>query len=115
MSNICNCPKPPGGQVVCENNQLALCIIENGEVILRCMNPPQNRFYQQYNSLNLVNWTLESITSQHRELEQYVEIQELNMLKTGYFEDFRKKVNFTLTRRLLMAIFEVENDSNYFR
>src|ERR1700756_5052230 len=40
MSSICNCPNPPGGQVKCGPNQMAVCRVENGVAIAECIDAP---------------------------------------------------------------------------
>lgn len=37
--NICQCPNPPGGQVVCEAHQIAICRVKNGVIESQCMTP----------------------------------------------------------------------------
>ena len=37
-SNVCGCPNPPGGQVVCEASQAAACIVDaNGHLLGTCV------------------------------------------------------------------------------
>lgn len=38
--NNCKCPKPPGGETICEANQIAICRIRNGEIEALCITPP---------------------------------------------------------------------------
>ncbi len=38
--NICKCPRPPGGTATCEQNQLAICRIVDGQPVAECINPP---------------------------------------------------------------------------
>jgi hypothetical protein len=40
--NVCDCQSPPGGTVRCEQGQVAICRIRNGQVIAECKTPPRN-------------------------------------------------------------------------
>jgi hypothetical protein len=37
QANVCNCPKPPGGEAHCEPNQVAFCSVRNGQSVARCI------------------------------------------------------------------------------
>jgi hypothetical protein len=38
--NICICPNPPGGSATCEERQLAICRIVDGQPVTECISPP---------------------------------------------------------------------------
>lgn len=40
--NVCKCPNPPGGQIICGPNQLAICRINNGKIESECVDPPRD-------------------------------------------------------------------------
>ena len=100
MSNICKCPNPPGGEVVCEQHQLAVCRVRDGEVISQCLNPPSALSIasdEETNRLQLANWVLAVVTNEPREdLETLGEI-DTEILRRGSFHDARtgEKVSFT--------------------
>ena len=39
-SNTCDCPKPPGGTVQCNEDQIAICRVKNGVPQMACISPP---------------------------------------------------------------------------
>jgi hypothetical protein len=41
MANFCDCPRPPGGRVYCEDRQIAFCRVFNGETVSGCVSPPE--------------------------------------------------------------------------
>lgn len=109
MANRCNCPTPPGGVVICEGNQMALCIIQDGQAIQRCINPPQNRYYREYSALEIVNWAIEKITNEKRILTEEVEQSYLDMLKGGAYEVYNYRVTFSLPPKILRALDDLDN------
>jgi hypothetical protein len=40
--NSCDCPTPPGGQIKCEDNQVAICRVKDGKVYGQCKTPPSS-------------------------------------------------------------------------
>lgn len=69
MSNICRCPKPPGGSVRCNDDQLAVCGYENGEIVSGCFDRPEHLLLiknEDEKNLALANWTLSRITGVSR-------------------------------------------------
>ena len=107
MSNRCNCPNPPGGVVICENNQMALCVIQHGEIIQRCINPPQ-----QGTPVEIVNWTLVKIMSEKRALSKPVEQYLVTMLKSGSYRSDKRNVTFSLPPIIQNAVEELDNTNN---
>jgi hypothetical protein len=62
MSKTCQCPKPPGGQVTCDDGQMAVCSVDsNGAVDAACYTPPS-----QVSRLELENWALAIVTGEIR-------------------------------------------------
>src|SRR5262245_28442123 len=41
MGNSCDCPKPPGGRVVCNDTQLAICRVKDGVPEMQCVDLPK--------------------------------------------------------------------------
>jgi hypothetical protein len=38
--NRCDCPQPPGGRANCQDDQVAVCVVENGQAVTYCVDPP---------------------------------------------------------------------------
>lgn len=103
-NNICNCPNPPGGQVVCEPHQMAVCIVRNGQARQQCLDPIRTR-----DSATLVNWVLEEITENRRNPHSRIDRHELEILEDGFFNRYDSKVTFKLPQRIVDAIEEIKN------
>src|SRR5688572_19629807 len=102
MSNTCHCPTPPGGQVVCETHQLAVCIIEDGQARMQCLDPIKTD-----NSLTLVNWALSQITGEVRAQFSIIDNRETSLLAQGRYWVLNKEVTFSLPPKLKDAVQEV--------
>lgn len=102
MSNTCECPKPPGGRVFCESNQMALCIVKNGEVTQRCLNPDNTSNHRE-----LVIWAISKITDSTRTSDIAFERKELKMLLGGSYDNSEFRATFSLPPRVLIAVQEL--------
>jgi len=40
MANSCECPTPPGGLVVCSDDQIAFCRVSDGQTVSGCISTP---------------------------------------------------------------------------
>lgn len=79
VKNVCSCPNPPGGTVTCEPDQMAICIVLDGEARRECQDPPLGSSHAE-----LVDWAVQQVTEgrvsfQTREAD-------LLMLTSGSFE-----------------------------
>lgn len=88
MSNVCKCPKPPGGQVSCSHDQLAVCGYRDGEIVSGCFDRPAHvGFVLDKNERNLVvaNWVVSMISDTAREEHDPIDSDVLAMLASGQF------------------------------
>jgi hypothetical protein len=86
MSKICPCPNPPGGHIVCEDNQFGMCSYQSGKQIGGCKDIPSaiaKIMNTADRNLALVNWILGEITGQSRAPSTEVSEWELKMLRSG--------------------------------
>lgn len=75
-------PKPPGGCLICSDEQLAIVEVINGEIFAECHSPPDNTM----KSNNIMkNWALEKITKTERNLSQHISNDEQIMLREEKF------------------------------
>ncbi|PSL45408.1 hypothetical protein CLV51_104110 [Chitinophaga niastensis] len=103
--NTCNCPNPPGGQVICEQHQMAICIVENGEPRHLCLNPKGKN-----NSISLVNWALGEITGIERIANSNITTEEIHLLTNGRYKRGKERtVTFSLPQSIKIAIEEISN------
>jgi hypothetical protein len=102
VKNICDCHNPPGGSVVCEAHQMAICIVINGVARRECHDPPSTG-----NATRLVNWALSHITGRDRAPEAAVSTTELRALDRGQVEvEFSQRafVTFALPENVVAAV-----------
>jgi hypothetical protein len=94
---------------------MALCIVRDGQVIGRCIDPPRNRYLRRYQSIELLNWAIEMITDEKRSNKAPIKRQDILMLKSGRFtvlniyDGITFAVTFSLPPILLKAIDEIES------
>jgi hypothetical protein len=106
INNVCNCPHPPGGQVVCEPNQMAVCIIVNGQARQQCLNPPD----EINNALALVTWALSEITIERKRSYSSITNQEIRILASGEYNFNNISVTFSLPQKIKTALEEIINN-----
>src|SRR5262249_17385588 len=80
--NTCNCPLPPGGVVVCEATQLAICRVVGGRVESECHNPPSRR-----TDLEFSNWVLSKVIDTWRDQNQPLSPLDLDILAKRRYDD----------------------------
>src|SRR6266568_9581822 len=90
-NNVCDCPNPPGGIVICEPDQLAICRIKNGQLRGECTGPPRP-LTSSLNRALYFNWALGEITETRRGLHQPIHDSEWLILREGIYSEPLKKV-----------------------
>ena len=105
MSNVCRCPKPPGGSITCNNDQLAVCGYQEGEVVGGCYDKPQSlEFITNEDERNLAtaNWSLGLITGTPRSDYDPIDSDSFGILRSGSYrsESTGEVVTFVLPRDL---------------
>lgn len=75
VKNTCDCHDPPGGQVVCEPHQMAVCSVFNGVARRECKDPPSVG-----GDAALLNWALAHITGSPREPQAAIDYEDLHIL-----------------------------------
>jgi len=90
MSNVCICPKPPGGKVICSDDQLAMCGYQNGEITSGCFDRPgaiHAIMDQKEKNLAVANWVLSKITGVDRSTYEPIEPGLVGLLRSGEYRD----------------------------
>ncbi len=87
MSKKCPCANPPGGSLDCEDDQLGICGVIDGELIVGCFDPPPNvaEYRAQGHSNVMDNWVLSRVTGIERSPRQAITYPERQILQTGRF------------------------------
>lgn len=109
--NVCDCPKPPGGRVVCRQNQLAICRWNDGEVESACIDPPLSASGLSDKRGNTVirNWALSVITGAERTSDQILTAEDHGILSEGRYhnKETGQIVTFSLPEDLRAKTAEV--------
>jgi hypothetical protein len=85
MSNVCNCPKPPGGSIQCSDEQLAVCGYQDGQIVSGCFDRPAyvlSIINDNQKNLVLANWVISRITGITRDDHAPLE-RELSAMLAG--------------------------------
>jgi uncharacterized membrane protein YgcG len=106
IKNICECHNPPGGTVVCEPEQLAICVVKNGAVRRECIDPPDGT--GNFSSLSptaatrYLNWALTHITGQKRQLSDPISPADSAILAQGSYHNIAtgEMITFSLPSEL---------------
>lgn len=106
--NSCDCPRPPGGRVVCAADQIAICRIKNGEPQMACISPPA-RLLQPISPrqvADLRSWVSNAITGEKPKLLRSLTSLELPTLASGEYINPRtgELVTFTLPVEVRAAL-----------
>jgi hypothetical protein len=83
----CPCPMPPGGQVSCDDHQVAICRVVGGVPHGECLTPPQQhktRFSMTGDPDPLYRWALERITGRPHGKVSY---KDVDTLRSGGYVD----------------------------
>ncbi len=112
MSNVCECPNPPGGTVRCPPSNLAICRVLDGEVISECIPLPSRLFRVEYTRGNpknyLANWIFNRIAKVQVRLRTEVSSDILEILAEGKYSNsaYDEFVSFSLplkAKQLLLS------------
>jgi hypothetical protein len=101
MSKTTPCSQPPGGTIVCNDDQLAICGVVDGKIVAGCFDPPASvmAFPEgQARETALANWAFEKVTGQVRNLRTELSGEEFDILASGKYENPKtgEQVSFTM-------------------
>lgn len=100
--NRCNCPQPPGGHVVCDVDQLAICRVENGNVQTMCLTPPRTN-----SSLFLVHWCLFMVAEDVYRVRRSRPEYGIDILRSGEYVKYKHVMSPVRGRRKGRVQFEI--------
>ena len=99
VNNICECEDPPGGRVVCEPHQMAICGVVNGAIRQECLDPPKVS-----SPTALVNWALEALTGIIIPSSTPITYDQIRILFQGSYENSDEEtVKFILPESIIKA------------
>jgi hypothetical protein len=90
MSRACKCPKPPGGSITCDDDQLAVCGYQDGVFVSGCRARPELVFSisnENERHLVLSNWVLSQIMGVDRSDYDPIEPSLFAMLRSGQYRN----------------------------
>jgi|SRR5215472_14123513 len=107
MTRACNCPEPPGGSIICNDDQLAVCSYQDGKIVAGCYDAPAAvngmRIASERNRA-LSNWALQVITGKDRSLDQPITSSELSILNSGQYVNERgEQTTFVLPAKMSVS------------
>ena len=88
MSNTCQCPNPPGGQITCSPDQLAVCGFRDGKIVSGCFDRPKRAGLvkdEDARYLLLANWVLSVVSGTPRSDADPINVREYDALRGGRF------------------------------
>lgn len=97
--NRCPCENPPGGETVCEDNQIAMCIVENGVARHMCLNVSELG-----SNSEILNSVLSNIFKHERSWNQEITPSDMVLLSQGSFKYGRKNFTFKLNDKVKKAL-----------
>ena len=106
MSNVCPCPNPPGGQIVCSTDQLAICGYRDGKIVSGCFDRPseaRQAATKSESDLIVANWSLSIITGVSRPFSQTLEDDDVQLLQSGEYRSGATLIKFSLPEDLELA------------
>lgn len=81
--NECRCPTPPGGRVVCADNQMPMCFVDaDGNVHTGCFNRPRTALLAH----QVENWILALVTDEPRNPDTTISSLDRIVLRAGFYE-----------------------------
>lgn len=94
--NECDCPRPPGGRVVCSDEQLAMCVVDDfGNVETGCLDRPKTVLTSEH----FENWILESVMGLSRSPDATIRDVDREVLRAGtYIRRDGSRVTFRVPR-----------------
>lgn len=108
-------PKPPGGELVCSTNQMAIVEVRNGEVFAECHDAPSKvrSAIGSDQKLFLRNWALSIITREDRSLSQKLTESELEIIRSQKYE-YRTREGFEIIVRFRLPRLQSRGGSEAF-
>ena len=89
MNKTCPCSDPPGGEITCNVDQLAICGVVDGEIVVGCFDRPVRimvlRNKEQRDNA-VANWVLSRVTGVERSFDQELAPDDLWILRQGEYE-----------------------------
>jgi hypothetical protein len=101
MSKRCPCADPPSGEIFCNDDQLGVCGVIGGKLVVGCFDPPSHvgrLAYREARQLATDNWVLSFVSQTSRGESDEISYTERQTLRQGYFEDSEKGTSVRFSR-----------------
>ena len=103
MAKKCPCADPPSGEITCADDQLGICGVIDGKLVVGCFEVPSNVKSLIVDSVRqdaIDNWVLSQLTGISRPDSQPILHQERQVLRSGEYvhPETGHSVKFSLPR-----------------
>ena len=101
MSKRCPCADPPSGEIFCNDDQLGVCGVIGGKLVVGCFDPHSHVARiasREARQRATDNWVLSFISQTGRGESDAISYAERQTLRRGYFEDPEKGTNVRFSR-----------------
>ena len=88
MEKKCPCANPPGGEITCSDDQLALCGVIDGELVVGCFDKPNDVMLIENldrRNVALANWVLSRVMGDARKPDREISSDEGAILRASEY------------------------------
>ncbi|MFT3705202.1 MAG: hypothetical protein QM802_22740 [Agriterribacter sp.] len=104
----CPCPYPPGGEVICEHDEMPFCLVTpDGKRKFIC-----KRLKQNVSHVALLNEVLSIVYQLQRPASAALNTDDFEVLEKQYFEAGEYIINFTMTTEVRQSLEYLINSTN---
>jgi hypothetical protein len=101
MEKKCPCANPPGGEITCSDDQLAICGVIDGELVVGCFDKPSSVMQienKDRRTAAVANWVLSRITGTTRNPDREISSEEQVILGASAYtsRDGTTRVKFSI-------------------
>lgn len=105
MEKKCACANPPGGEITCSDDQLAICGVIDGKLVVGCFDKPSSVTQIENENRRITasaNWVLSRIMGAARSPDQEITSQDLVILSASEYnsQDQKTSVKFSIPNDL---------------
>jgi hypothetical protein len=93
MEKKCSCANPPGGEITCSDDQLAICGVIDGELVVGCFDKPSSVMgIENVDRRNaaLANWVLSRVMGAARDPDREISPDEGAILRASEYTSHDK-------------------------
>ncbi len=99
MEKKCSCANPPGGEITCSDDQLAICGVIDGELVVGCFDKPDSVMRiknADRRTAAVANWVLSRVIGITRKPDQEISPDEHVILRASEYSNKTTRVKFSI-------------------